>query len=237
MSSFTDAQYLLYDAGEQLKAIEKFYAESIQEQNISPALNLKVKHYVEDLRSCLEYVAHHIHFVFCQGNEFPFKTQFPIFEHEDKMIRKMVADRTAPFKELPVNKPELWDYLLSLQTFRNPETASWLYILQDLSNSSKHRKLSPQRKQIDMFARHLEFPGITFKNCTFRGVKNNIQINGVNYDPTVENGLSSVALVEDVDAWVSFVFEELNIPVFPTLQDILQGVASVVDQIEEYLNE
>ena len=60
MSFFDDAKHLVSESKNAFQDIEKSYQECLNQKNISPKLLIKIKNFIENLRSALDFTAHGI---------------------------------------------------------------------------------------------------------------------------------------------------------------------------------
>ncbi len=100
-------------------------------------LRVDLKNILENYRSALEYVAHHLADK-CVPRPPPERVQFPVASSGDD-VNSFSKKLDKWFPGLSTSAPAAKDFLISIQEFRGEE---WLRNLADLSNFNKHRSLS-----------------------------------------------------------------------------------------------
>lgn len=60
MSLFYDAKHLISESKDTFKEIKNAYQKSLNQKSISPKLLIKIKNFMENLRSALDFTAHGI---------------------------------------------------------------------------------------------------------------------------------------------------------------------------------
>ncbi len=123
---------------ETARFVETFLRPDITPEELD-SLRVGLKSLLENHRSALEYVAHHIAGV-CTPKPPSEKVQFPVAKPSDSAAT-FTPKLDQWFPGLQVSAPKVRDYLLSIQEFNG---GIWLRQLADLTNFNKHRSLSAQ---------------------------------------------------------------------------------------------
>lgn len=143
------------------------------------------------------------------------------------------------------DRPDIVSLFEKYQPFQTDVV--WIKNLHALVNLNKHIDLTPQEKQI-----HHEHFLIDVKNSNVRDAKsesefasllkeklNNavsdlVQINVETdvFHPPLNKPVPDFTLTK---TWVSILFTTLNVPVIPTLNEILSGLESIINDFEEVI--
>ena len=119
--------------------LDRYLGPSIQKSDLDE-LRIDLKNILENHRSALEYVAHHLADR-CAPKPSPDRVQFPVASRKDTAT-SFGAKIEKWFPGLGARAPGVKDYLLSIQEFNGDR---WLRQLAELSNFNKHRSLSTQQ--------------------------------------------------------------------------------------------
>lgn len=229
--SLNDAKFLLTDANEQLEIIKRFYQESIDQQDISPVLRLKIKHFLEDIRSSFDYTAFSIFNTYCKNNikmkleDHIKQVYFPV-KFTEKKFNTFVS---SIFPGLENSNPKIIEIFLSLQPFKG--NAVWFKNLNELVNKNKHRYLTPQTRKTEV----KQLPTFEFSGCTFVGLKTHVSYFG--QDINFQEGIPVNASITGTETWVDFLFSELNLSVLPTLHNIYNSANNIINDLETTIEE
>lgn len=133
-----DVDALIAQMKTQYSEIEGLYALSLEEKEIKPDLKVKVKGFLENARSVLDYAAHDI--ADARGITAS-KVYFPIIEkHKDKESFDGAIGRNLPGLEKA--DKQIFSYLESVQSYHNGN--EWLADLATTTIDNKHSRLTPQ---------------------------------------------------------------------------------------------
>jgi hypothetical protein len=232
----SDSKFLLNDAAEQLEIIQKFYDDSIHHKEISPVLRLKIKHFLEDIKSSLDYTAYTIFTIYSiehikmKLEDHQRQVCFPV-KHTDKKFDDFIKN---VFPELNNKNPEIVDFFKSVQPCYG-ETV-WYNDLNELVNKNKHRYLTPQyKKEVTQINYMKDVLGNTYNDVTIESNSGTLIAYG---DSMVDvTGKKTNPFIEEIDAsvWVDFVFKDLNKSVMPTLFSIYDGSNKIINDIERVI--
>ncbi|MCY9026537.1 hypothetical protein MOF32_27015 [Priestia megaterium] len=229
--SLYESNFLISNSEEMLQTIEDFYSKSLREKEISIVLQLKIKHFLEDIKSALDYAAFYIYkryskeFITAKPEDHERSVCFPVHFSEKRFNTVM----ENIFINLNQANNEIIETFKSVQPFVKSE--SWYTIFNQLVNKNKHRYLTPQTKNQTTYINNLKAGPIEMVGCTVVGPSLNVSVDGNVFNLIDEkpNGL-----VEHIDAvtWVDFQFTELNLSVIPTLREILHESTSLIKKLE-----
>ena len=149
---------LLYNELESgLSDIENKYNSSITAKHLDKSILIKIKNFLENARTILDFLAKEVMDKFCDQQ---IRNFFPILKIDstDTQIRNSI---TGCFPGLENNRLDVFNYFIDLQPKYDVDN-SWLLELNLLCGSNKHEILSPQiRKDQIVNVITLE-KGITF---------------------------------------------------------------------------
>lgn len=221
---------LLSRAKKQLEEITKEYNTSLTEQKISDLLKVDIKNYCENLRSVLDYLAHEIHDLYCSGSKNT-RFYFPILPD----IKQFNSRMFQWFPSLNINKPEVYDYLESIQPYH--QNYKWLGYFNKINNENKHGSLVEQTKK--------ETTRITAKSNIGGGSVTwdpnsvkfgpGVYINGVPVNPMTQMPAPSPTQIIIKTIWVDFIFEGINQSALILLNDSLNGILEIYKQLEKLI--
>ncbi|OVE34800.1 hypothetical protein CCZ20_24425 [Priestia aryabhattai] len=231
--SLQEIKYLLTDANKTLDFIYESYTESLAQPEVSIALRLKIKHFLENIQSSLDYMGYYIFTEFCADkitSKFEDHVKhlyFPIRDNENKFNKYI----TSMYKDLSQTKPEIVHTFKSVQPFNE---VKWFANLNELVNKNKHRHLTKQRIESATHIHSMSMAGITIKNSYSIGNGTDILYGD---KPINFRTLDDTSEIDHLDATVkvNFIFTDLNLPVLPTLKDIYLGASSIIKILEEQI--
>lgn len=226
MKPINDAIGLLNSSKKMLVEIATLYKSAVYDDELSFDLKLKIKHFLENIRSCLDYTANYIFDIHCKSNysEKELKNNkiyFPIFDGQS-YFQKNIKNR---FKGLKLDCPIviLWD------RYQIYNDIKWPKQLSKLTNKNKHIELIKNSRTESGNIKHMQFGRAIFENCTFEGCghilgteSGAISLKSYNSNPLIQSYEGNIR--------ANYYFSETNTPVIETLEEILEGAAN-------YLNE
>lgn len=226
MKPINDAIGLLHSSKKMLEEIETLYKSAVYNDELSFDLKIKIKHFLENIKSCLDYTANYIFDIHCKSNytEKELKNNkiyFPIFDGQS-YFQKRIKNR---FKGLELDSPIviLWD------RYQIYNDIKWPNKLTKLTNKNKHIELIKNSRTESGTINYMQIGGVTIKNCSIKNCGHSIAINNnpisikeFNTHPAIKNFNGNIQ--------ADYVFAETNTPIIETLEEILNGATI-------YLNE
>jgi len=157
MHSFSDALNLIdySKAGFNLLKVE--YTRSTEHKRITLGLPIKIKNFLENLRSALDFSAHNLYEKFGNPSKPPKIIYFPYawIGATAKEFDKKVEIYLPGIKS---SRPDIYELLNSYQYYCSDENI-WLPQFMELTNANKHRKLTIQTiNEIDQLVIDLSVP-------------------------------------------------------------------------------
>jgi hypothetical protein len=239
MSFFNDAKHLVSDSKRTLLEIENAYQESLNQKNISPTLLIKIKNFMENLRSALDFTAHGIFDKYGDQSKSSQKIYFP-YAREDLDLNgfgsKNYIEKCIP--GLSNTRPDIVAKIESYQCFSDA-SHSWLPTFMGLSNENKHQRLTPQtRKEVKELRISSGNVGMRLSGGASIKISGNAQISMGNAiiagNQTISPDSPAKLLGparQEVITWVSFHFTDNDEPVIPLLKNALDGIESIVEEL------
>jgi len=214
---------LLRKARTDFAELKAAYESSLHEKTIREDLRVSIKNIFENLRSCLDYVAHDIFESKCSAAKKPDRLYFP--------IRPSVAEfRQAATKDFPgleQSAPAVHAVLDAVQPYRDP----WLGQFNKLNNHNKHQDLVEQTRTesrqvtVSRGGGSVSWgPGVTFGG--------GVSVMGVPIDPRTQLPVPNDVVKTDVVTWVDFRFAEIDQPVLPFVEASLQHVTKLFGDLK-----
>lgn len=218
---------LIRKAHEGAKGLRAAYDASLHERYIREDLKVEIKNAFENLRSCLDYLAHEVFENWCSPHPKPDRLYFPIRQSESDFDAVIQRD----FPNLNQVAPVIFEFLKSIQPFHDP----WLREFNQLNNHNKHEDLVPQTRTE---ARHVTVsspqgggvswgPGVVFGS--------GVSVMGVPIDPSTQLPVPNNLVETKVMIWVDFRFSDIDEPVIPFVEASIQKVQNIYHELSKLL--
>lgn len=257
MNRLEHSHALMKDSEATLSTIEGLYKQSLSSKDIGTQLPIRIKNFLDNLRSSLDFIAREIFERFCV-NAVSGKTiqvYFPILRSSANQ-QDFDAFMNGRFPSLKDISPPLYAKLESYQVFKSKDN-DWLTQFNELCQENKHEQLSPQIRTEDKSVRLSDDKGrsvswnegvkfgpgggITFGpggKLTF-GPGGSVEfgpsgpsILGRRVDPNTQGlHLQPGDKFENV-VWVDFKFKSNDVSVMPFLRQCLTGVKNILGEME-----
>ncbi|MDP1688572.1 MAG: hypothetical protein Q8L47_00340 [bacterium] len=210
---------------EEYKNIEKLYNSSLGKKEIDADLKIKIKNYLENTRSILDYCAHDIADTLGISGD---RIYFPIIE-KDKSKDSFSGAIGRNLSGLELKNAALFNYLENIQSY-HPEY-SWLGDFNDIVNDNKHQDLTPQTKTEShrIKSEHAGGGSVSWNPSAVR-FEADVFINGAPVDPTTQMPIQTSATVVTKEIWVDFKFNN-TVSALPLLKKINNEVSKIVESI------
>lgn len=235
--SFDESKFLLKNSKEMLEIIDDFYRKSLLDKEISIVLKLKIKHFLEDIKSSFDYAAFKIYKSYCldhikdKPEDHERVVCFPV-HFSEKKFNTFIKNI---FPELENANPKIVQLIKKVQPFEEKE--EWYKTFNSLVNKNKHRYLTPQTKNEHTIIKTFDEKGLIRSQFPHGGIviKNskNVKVDGMDWDQDKQLPIPSDSRGYLATTWVSFVFTELNKPVIPTLIEIQMQAEKLINELEK----
>jgi hypothetical protein len=217
MNRAASIEALIRKAQSDFGTLRAAYDSSLHEKHVREDLKVAIKNIFENLRSCLDYIAHDIFEAHCSTSKKPDRLYFPIRSTRAEFTQ--AVDRDYP--HLPATSTLVFDILEAVQPYNNP----WLGQFNKLNNHNKHQDLVEQTRTE---TRHVSVsrgggsvswgPGVTFGA--------GVSVMGVPIDPKTQMPVPNTVAKTEVVTWVDFRFKEID-------QSVLPFVEASINKIEQ----
>lgn len=217
---------LLAKAESDFKAVKADYEASLHEKHVREELKVGIKNIFENLRSCLDYMAHDIFESHCAGAKQPGRLYFPIRQSAKEFSSAITTD----FPGLVAASPGTYQILKSIQPFHDP----WLGQFNKLNNHNKHQDLVEQirseQKRVTVSRGESSVswgPGVTFGS--------GVSVMGVPIDPRTQMPVPNDVAKTEVAIWVDFKFAEIDQSVLTFIERSIKNIQQVFVDLEPHV--
>lgn len=129
---------LLNKSREIFSDLKRAYEESLHEKRVREDLKVDIKNFFENLRSCLDYLAHDIFETCCGSSKKANRLYFPIRSSLSEFNQTVSRD----YPGLQTSNKPVYDILEEVQPYHD----SWLGHFNKLNNENKHQELVEQTR-------------------------------------------------------------------------------------------
>lgn len=208
-------------------ALKEDYDASLEHQSISEELKVDIKNIFENLRSCLDYMAHDIYEA-CIPGKTPKRLYFPIRQSRNEFDQAINSD----FPDLHSGQSDVHDILEVVQPYND----DWLGKFNKLNNNNKHQDLEEQTRTE---ARHVKVtspqgggsvswgPGVTFGS--------GVSVMGAKIDPKTQMPVANSQVKTEVTIWVDFKFKENGESILPFIEKSINSVETIFSKLGQYI--
>lgn len=222
MKRETSIRALLKKAASDYANLKAAYEASLHEKLVREDFKVSIKNVFENLRSCLDYLAHDIFDAYCVGAKKPDRLYFPIRQTQPEFAAAIAKD----YPNLPTAARVVYDLLESVQPYNDP----WLGQFNKLNNHNKHQDLVEQTRTESRQVTVSRGGGSVSwtSGVTFSG---DVNVMGVPIDPRTQLPVTNTVAKTEITTWVDFRFKELDLPVLPFSETSLQKIDSLFQQL------
>jgi len=236
----TDIKRMLEHIDKDLASLENEYTSSLRAKELPASLAIDVKNLMENLRSCLDYMAQDIYEIVIEPHRSKAglkplkKAYFPYGKTKadfDGAVTKNLPDLSSL-------SPNVYGILESIQPFNAGIT--WLVDLCSTVNTNKHDSLSPQerseRKAYTVGSKDGS-ASISAPAGAIEAPPGAIHIGSgaVVFDPDTGVPLQTPGLDVKVTTWVDFKFADTDISVLPLLKSAREAIEKAYDELYKEL--
>lgn len=222
MNRAKSIEALLERADRDFKELKAAYDSSLHQKQVREDLKVSIKNIFENLRSCLDYMAHDSFEKFCSGAKKPDRLYFPIRPSSKEFKQAMAKD----FSGIDSSAPQLFSALEAVQPYNN----GWLGKFNKLNNHNKHQDLVEQTrtetKQVTVSRQGGSVswsPGVTFGS--------GVSVMGVPIDPRTQLPVPNNVVNTQIVIWVDFRFKEIDEPVLEFTEQSIHSVRKLFGNV------
>ncbi len=234
----SDIKKMLEHIDEDLVSLKEQYTQSLRAKKLPDSLAIDVKNLMENLRSCLDYVAQDIYETIVEpqrtvtGLKPLNRVYFPYGETKEKYYDSIVKNLPG----LDSLNPAVFKILESVQPYS--ADTNWLIDLCSTVNTNKHDSLSAQERSESKTYKIGPKGGsasISAPAGAIKALPGGIRIGGrsVVFDPHNGVPLQTHGLDVKVTVWVDFKFADTDISVLPLLKTAREAIGKTCDDIYE----
>lgn len=206
--------------------LKKAYEASLHDKIIREDLKVDIKNTFENLRSCLDYLAHELFEAFCGSASKPKRLYFPIRPSVPEFKKALSAD----YPGLEVNAKPVYDFLDSIQPYND----TWLGQFNSLNNENKHQDLVEQsrteQRQVSVTrpgGGSVSWgPGVSFGP--------GVSVLGVPIDPRTQLPVDNNVVQTNITIWVDFKFREHGLSVLPFVESSVDRVERIYKELAKH---
>ena len=211
--------------------IEKEYKASLLQKSINSDLRIDIKNYCENLRSVLDYLSREIRDKYCPEANTEDRLYFPIYPDVAQFRTKM----SKAFPDLESNCKPLYDYLESIQPYKNYEN-KWLSHFNKLNNENKHDKLVEQVKtETKRINVNIQEGGSVNWDPSCVKFGSGVYIGGVPVNPATQMPQPHPSQQVTIVTWVDFKFSGLDVSALWLLKESLKKIKDIVSAAKKYI--
>ncbi|MGJ0342963.1 hypothetical protein NG769_10925 [Aliarcobacter cryaerophilus] len=219
MNRNNSIQALISKSKKSFISLKTDYDASLQDQIISEELKIDVKNIFENLRSCLDYMAHDIHEACIKGSTAN-RLYFPIRQTRIEFDQAINKD----FQNLSSLHSDVYNLVEEIQPYND----DWLGKFNKLTNNNKHQNLEEQTKTESRYVevsspsgeRSVSWgPGVSFAG--------NISVMGAPIDLDTQLPINGSNVNTKITIWVDFKFKENDESILPFIQKSIDKVEAL----------
>jgi len=178
-----------------MATLKEDYQTSLKAKEVSEELKVDIKNILENLRSCLDYIARDVHDKFITGT--CDRLYFPIRHTTNEFLQAISRDYT----DLNQSAPDVYATIEQAQPYNDP----WLGKFNRLNNDNKHEDLVEQTRTETMRVTVSSKsgggsvswgPGVTFGS--------GVSVMGVPIDPRTQMPVPNSTTETKVEIWVDW---------------------------------
>ena len=227
MKRTASIEALIKKARETLVDLKQAYEKSLHEKTVREDLCVDIKNIFENLRSCLDYLAHEIFEKHCGGLTKPARLYFPIRSSLTDFSQVMARD----FPTVETTCKPVFGYLESIQPYHAP----WLGQFNKLNNENKHQNLSEQTRtetRTVSVTRPGSGGGVSWgPGVTFGG---GVSVMGVPIDPRTQLPVPNNQVQTTVTTWIDFRFTEIDSSALPFVEVSINNVEAAFKELSRH---
>jgi hypothetical protein len=206
--------------------LKRAYEVSLHDKKIRDDLKVDIKNIFENLRSCLDYLAHDIFEICCTSSKKPGRLYFPIRPSLAEFNQAVLHD----YSGLQTTNKPVYDILETIQPYHDP----WLGDFNKLNNENKHQDLVEQtrteshRVTVSSGGGSVSWgPGVTFGG--------GVSVMGVPIDPRTQLPVPNDQVKTDIVIWVDFRFKVNGLSALPFIEQSLKKVEQVFRELQKHI--
>ena len=227
MNRNNSIQALIDKSKKDFSALKGDYEASLESQHISEELKIDIKNIFENLRSCLDYMAHDIHEECVTGRQSS-RLYFPIRQTRNEFNQVINSD----FPNLQTTNSDVYSLLEKIQPYND----DWLGKFNKLNNNNKHQNLEEQTKtesrkvtvSSPQGGGSISYgPGVTFGG--------GVSVMGVPIDPKTQLPIPNNQVKTEITIWVNFKFTENGESVLSFVEKSIHNIETLFLELGKHI--
>ncbi len=226
MKRATSIEALLRKSQTVFTDLKRAYDASLHDKQVREDLKVDIKNIFENLRSCLDYLAHDIFEKHCPSAKSHNKLYFPIRATAAEFNQAVSQD----YPGLQAASAVVCGIIESIQPYRDP----WLGQFNRLNNDNKHQDLVEQTRTESRQVTVSRGGGSVSwgSGVTFGG---GVSVMGVPIDPRTQMPVPNNVAQTQVITWVDFRFKDNGMPVLPFIETSLKNVEKIYHDLQPHI--
>lgn len=227
MNRLKSIEALINKSKKDFDTLKKDYQNSLDQKFVSEELRIDIKNIFENLRSCLDYMAHDI-FEACVTGKQPERLYFPI-RHSMVYFDVVVA---KDFPNLRTTNPDVYDILELVQPYHD----KWLGEFNRLTNNNKHQDLEEQTRTESKQVKVSSINGGEAVSWTSGVIfSGGVSVMGVPIDPKTQLPVPNNQVKTEVIIWVDFCFKDNGESVLPFIEKSINAIESIYQRLGQHI--
>lgn len=226
MSRKKSIEALIKKSRDSMASLKNDYQASLKAKEVSEELKVDIKNILENLRSCLDYIARDVYEKFITGK--PERLYFPIRHTTNEFQQAISRD----YPDLDHLAPNVYAIIEQVQPYNDP----WLGKFNRLNNDNKHENLVEQTRtetrRVTVSSKRGGGSVSWGQGVTFGS---GVSVMGVPINPRTQMPVPNTTTDTKVEIWVDFKFYDNNESVIPFLDKSIEKVETVCNSIQDYL--
>lgn len=226
MKRTASIEALIRKSRETLIDLRMAYVRSLNDKTIHEDFRVDVKNIFENLRSCLDYLAHELFETNCSGVKKSDRLYFPIRSTAAEFAQMMGRD----YPGLEARCKPAYDYLETIQPYNDP----WLGQFNKLNNENKHQDLSEQTRTESrtVSVTRAGTGEVSWgSGVTFGG---GVSVLGVPIDQRTQLPVPNNIVQTSITTWIDFRFSAIDHSALPFIEVSINKVEAAFNELGKY---
>ena len=233
----SQVESMLVRADELLKELDDEYKNCLQARNVNERAKNLTHEVLEKLRSALDhtmriawdkYIAPNL----SEQDKKRAYVYFPIVDNLNAFRSTLGRGCMANLEKVHKN---LYDFLLKRQPFSAGENR-WLKLLAEIAAEGKHVRLTPQKRteKISRISVSKRGGKVSWdpSSVKFGG---GVSVLGAPIDPSTQRIIPTPGVTEQVEIWVSFIFEGHGVNALVFCKEAIQKTRALIEEMLKFL--
>lgn len=228
MNRKSSIEALIKNCKDKFVILKKEYHASLDHQAVSDDLKIDIKNILENLRSCLDYLACDVSEACITGKQLG-KIYFPIRQSKQEFDQAINKD----FPNLQATNSDVYNILESVQPYHD----KWLGEFNRLNNNNKHQDLEEQTRIESRYVTVSSPNGEDSVSWSSSGVtfSGDVRVMGVSIDPKTQMPVPNNQVKTEITTWVDFKFKDNGESVLPFIEKSIKSVEAIYKRLRQHI--